>query len=180
MNWLSYINLIKLYSFLFFCFKILRQFIYFTSCLVLIFLFVVCLDRESSGNWHLFNFNRSVYFVSLLAHWLCAVFCRERLEREKAEKEKAERERERAERERMEREKQEKERKERERLLEQREWEQQRHQERERILRESADTSAQAAVDEHFVESFNRVAKLRVSSTLQTCMQTFVHTGVCL
>ncbi|KAL8562748.1 hypothetical protein ACOMHN_022623 [Nucella lapillus] len=82
---------------------------------------------------------------------------RERLEREKAEKEKADRER--VERERLER--QEKERKERERLIEQREWEQQRHQERERILRESAETSAQAAVDEHFVESFNRLAKLR-------------------
>lgn len=84
---------------------------------------------------------------------------RERVERDKMEREREQAIRERAEKERMEKERQERERKERE------EWKRMEHEreqkkERERILKESADTLA--AVDDHFARSLRKeVRKLR-------------------
>ena len=93
---------------------------------------------------------------------------RDRMERDKIEREREQVMRERAEKERLEKDRMERERKERE------EWKRQEHEreqkkERERILKESADTLA--AVDDHFARSLrNKEVRLMSSSvTDQVC-----------
>ena len=88
---------------------------------------------------------------------------RDRMERDKIEREREQVMRERAEKERMEKDRMERERKERE------EWKRQEHEreqkkERERILKESADTLA--AVDDHFARSLRNKEVRPTSSSV--------------